>query len=70
MRKLRCTRLSAAPILLLPAVLGAQIDATTLEDLRRVGGRLLGSGRTAMAVLGPKRAAAALQAFAPAAKAA
>ncbi len=56
--------------LLTPEVLGADIDATTLEDLRRVGGRLLGSGRTAMAVLGPKRAGAALQAFTPAAKAA
>ncbi len=56
--------------LLPPEVLGAQIDATTLEDLRRVGGRLLGSGRSAMAVLGPKRAGAALQAFAPTAKAA
>ena len=53
-----------------PEVIGAQIDAIALDDLRRVGGRLLGSGRTAMAVLGPKRAGAALQAFTPTANAA
>ncbi len=56
--------------LLTPEALGADIEATTIEDLRRVGGRLLVPGRAAMAVLGPKRAGAALQAFAPAAKAA
>ncbi|WP_371811065.1 M16 family metallopeptidase [Caulobacter sp. S45] len=56
--------------LLPPETLGAQIEAISLEDLRRVGGRLLSSGRTAMSVLGPKRAGAALQAFAPTANAA
>ena len=53
-----------------PDEIGAHIDAVAIDDLRRVGGRLLGSARTALAVLGPKRASAALQAFAPSAKAA
>ncbi len=56
--------------LLTPETLSADIDATSMEDLRRVGGRLLGSGRTALAVLGPKRAGAALQAFTHTAQAA
>ena len=53
-----------------PEDLTAGIDAVELDDLCRVGGSLLASGRSAMAVLGPKRAGAALQVFAPAARAA
>ena len=49
--------------LLSPEELGARIDAVGPDDLRRVGGRLL-DRPPAMAVLGPKRAAAALSAFA------
>ena len=45
------------------------IDAVSLEDLRRVGRRLSGSAAAA-AVLGPKRAGAALAAFAPLGRAA
>ncbi len=56
--------------LLPPERLGGQIDATTREVWRGGGGRLLGARPAAMAVLGPKRAAAALQAFSPTSKAA
>ena len=47
-----------------PEALAAEIDAVELDDLRRVGARLLGSKRSAVAVLGPKRASAALAVFA------
>jgi predicted Zn-dependent peptidase len=43
--------------------LAAAIDAVTSEDLRRVGERVLGSGLSAGAVLGPKAAAGAVDAF-------
>ncbi len=46
------------------------IDAVSLEDLRRIGRRLLEPGRSAAAVLGPKRAGAALTALAPVVRAA
>jgi predicted Zn-dependent peptidase len=46
-----------------PAELAEGIDAVGPSDLARVGERALGSGRAAVAVLGPKRAAAALEAF-------
>lgn len=45
------------------AELGEAIEAVTLEDLRRVGARLLACGRSAGAVLGPKTASAAVEAF-------
>ena len=45
------------------AELSAAIDAVTVADLRRVGERLLAPGRTAGAVLGPKRAMGAVEAF-------
>ncbi len=48
------------------AELSAAIDAVTLDDLRRVGGRALESGRTAGAVLGGQRALGAAEAFAEA----
>ena len=53
-----------------PQTLAEEIDAVGLEDLRRVGARMLSSGRSAAAVLGPKRASAALSAFAPVGRAA
>ena len=53
-----------------PEALAAEIDAVELDDLRRVGARLLGSKRSAVAVLGPKRASAALAVFAPLSRAA
>ncbi len=56
--------------LLTPEELGRGIDAVELADLRRVGAGLVGSGRKVAAVLGPRRAAAALEAFAPGLKAA
>ncbi len=49
-----------------PEEIRDQIDAVRLEDLRRAGARLLSTGRSAMAVLGPKRAGAALDVFAQA----
>ena len=45
-----------------PEDLAQAIDAVSAEDLRRVGGRLIAS-RSAAAVLGPKRAGAAAEAF-------
>ena len=42
----------------------AEIEAVSLADLRRVGERMIQAGRTASAVLGPARAAAAGRAFA------
>lgn len=44
--------------------LADKVDAVSAEDLRRVGERLIASGRSASAVLGPRRAAGAGQAFA------
>jgi predicted Zn-dependent peptidase len=49
-----------------PRELAAGIDAVTLDDLKRVGARVAAPGRQALAVLGPRRAAAALDVFAPA----
>lgn len=49
---------------------GERIDSVGLDDLRRVGGRLIGSGRSVTTVIGPKRAAAALTAAANLARAA
>ncbi|MBW3559193.1 MAG: insulinase family protein [Proteobacteria bacterium] len=43
--------------------LSEAIEAVTLDDLRRVGARVLGVGRSAGAVLGPKAAAGAVEAF-------
>jgi predicted Zn-dependent peptidase len=45
------------------AELAEAIDVVTLEDLRRVGARILAGGRSAGAVLGPKSAAGAVNAF-------
>ena len=56
--------------LLTPEEMGRGIDAVELQDMRRVGAALVGSGRQVVAVLGPRRAAAALDAFAPGRKAA
>jgi hypothetical protein len=42
----------------------AGIDAVGLEDLRRVGERMIAAGRSASAVLGPARAAQAGRVFA------
>jgi predicted Zn-dependent peptidase len=39
------------------------IDAVTLADLTRVGENALAAGKSAQAVLGPKQASAAAQAF-------
>ena len=52
--------------LLAPAELSASIDAIDREAVQRVGRRALASGRSVAAVLGPKRAGAAADAFAPA----
>jgi predicted Zn-dependent peptidase len=49
-----------------PDELGAGIDAVGLDDLKRVGARVAAPGPQALAVLGPRRAAAALDVFAPA----
>jgi len=46
-----------------PMELAAAIDAVQAEDIARVGARLLGGGRTASAVLGPKSALKAGDAF-------
>jgi predicted Zn-dependent peptidase len=46
-----------------PLDLARAIDAVQSADLARVGERALGSGKAAVAVLGPKKAAAALEAF-------
>ena len=46
-----------------PAELAAAIDAVDAAAVARVGERLLSPGRAAVAVLGPKRAAAAVEAF-------
>ena len=46
--------------------LADRVDAVNANDLRRVGERLIASGRSASAVLGPKRAAGAGAAFAEA----
>jgi predicted Zn-dependent peptidase len=43
--------------------LAAEIDAVSAADFRRVGTRLLESGRSAATVLGPARAGAAVDAF-------
>ena len=43
-----------------------QLEAQTIEDVRAVGGRVLASGQAASAVLGPKSAAPAGEAFAAA----
>ena len=56
--------------LITPEALRGRIEAVGLEDLRRVGGRMLASGRQVTTVLGPRKAAAALDAFAPSRKAA
>ncbi len=48
-----------------PAELGAAVDAVTAADFKRVGERVL-SGAHAVAVLGPKKAGAAAEAFAKA----
>ncbi len=48
------------------AELAGRIDAVTVCDLRRVGERLIAQGRSATAVLGPKRAGGAGEAFAKA----
>jgi predicted Zn-dependent peptidase len=45
------------------AELAARIDAVSVEDLKRVGERIVAAGRTATAVLGPKSAGAAGEAF-------
>jgi predicted Zn-dependent peptidase len=45
------------------AELSGAIDAVTLEDLRRVGERVLAPRRSAGAALGPRRALAAVEAF-------
>jgi len=42
--------------LLTPAEISAAIESVTLDDLARLGGRLLGSGRATVGVLGPKAA--------------
>jgi predicted Zn-dependent peptidase len=47
-----------------PGDIAAAIDAVQPADLARVGERLLGSGRSATAVLGPKTALSASKAFA------
>ncbi len=44
--------------------LAEKVDTVSLDDLRRVGEQLVASGRSASAVLGPKRAAGAGVAFA------
>ncbi len=44
--------------------LADKVDAVSAEDLHRVGERLIAAGRSACAVLGPKRAAGAGAAFA------
>ena len=49
-----------------PGEIAAAIDAVEAADLKRVGERLLGSGRSATAVLGPKSALSASKAFAAA----
>lgn len=46
------------------AEVAAEIDAVDLDDLRRVGERMIGAGRSASAVLGPAKALAAGAAFA------
>jgi predicted Zn-dependent peptidase len=46
-----------------PGEIAAAIDAVEPADLARVGERLLGSGRSATAVLGPKAALSASKAF-------
>jgi len=46
--------------------LADKVDAVSAEDLRRVGERLIASGLSASAVLGPKKAAGAGEAFAEA----
>ena len=46
-----------------PAEIAAAIDAVSSADLVRVGERALGSGEATVVVLGPKRAAAAVEAF-------
>lgn len=51
---------------LTPAEVAAEIDAVTVEDVRRFGRRMLNSGRSAAAVLGSRRAGAAGAAFAKA----
>ena len=44
--------------------LADKVDAVSADDIRRVGESLIASGRCASAVLGPKRAGGAGQAFA------
>ncbi len=48
------------------ALMTEQLEAQSVEDVRAVGGRLLAGGRSASAVLGPKNAAPAGEAFAAA----
>ena len=48
------------------AELAERIDAVSIPDLRRVGERVIAEGRSATAVLGPKRAGGAGEAFAEA----
>ena len=48
------------------ALMTEQLEAQSVEDVRVVGGRLLAAGRSASAVLGPKSAASAGEAFAAA----
>jgi predicted Zn-dependent peptidase len=62
------TEQAAGQILLFDRVftshdLAEAVEAVTLEDLRRVGARVLGGGRSAGAVLGPKAAMGAVEAF-------
>jgi predicted Zn-dependent peptidase len=47
-----------------PDELAEEIDAVTVEDVRRFGEGVLAPGKAAVAVLGPKRATAAAPAFA------
>ena len=46
-----------------PAEVRAAIDSVTLDDLKRAGQGILASGASAAAMLGPKGAAGAPQAF-------
>jgi len=46
-----------------PADLAREVEAVTAEDLARIGAAAVGSGRAAVATLGPKRAGAAAAAF-------
>jgi predicted Zn-dependent peptidase len=45
--------------LLSPAEMAAAIDAVTIDDIARVGGRIVAAGRSTVSVLGPKAAMSA-----------